>query len=129
LKPNTILNALALIAVCGLISACSSSARYSTTAAVEPAKKNGPPPHAPAHGYRHKHENNTLVFDSRLDLYIVKGYSNYYFHHNRYYRDTRSGWEFTAHIEGPWKPIATKNLPKGLRKTQQAKAGKKHKNK
>ena len=51
-------------------------------------KKAGPPPHAPAHGYRHKHEHGVeLVFDSQLGVYVVVGWKDHFFSAGRYYRD------------------------------------------
>ena len=115
-----IMGSVALVAICCTLSACG-TIRYKNTSSVEPAKKHGPPPHAPAHGYRHKDGDVVLVFDSALDVYQVSGRSNYYFHDKHYYRSTSSGWEITTHFEGPWKPISTKKLPKGLRNSVQAK--------
>jgi hypothetical protein len=117
---------VALLAICCTLSACG-AVRYENTRSVEPAKKHGPPPHAPAHGYRHKHGDVVLVFDSALEMYLVSGRSNYYFHDKHYYRATSSGWEITAHFEGPWKPVSTKKLPKGLRNSVQVKNNKKKK--
>ena len=31
----------------------------------------GPPPHAPAYGYRHHHQGARLAFDSKLGVYVV----------------------------------------------------------
>jgi hypothetical protein len=120
---------VAIVAICWTISSCSTAVRYTNTGTLEPAKKHGPPPHAPAHGYRHKQGNTVLVFDSALGVYLVDGRSNYYFHDKRYYRATSSGWEITTHIEGPWKPISTKKLPKGLRNSVQVKNKKNNKKK
>jgi len=116
--------AVALVAVCWTLSSCGSSVRYTNTGSVEHAKKHGPPPHAPAHGYRHKHGNTVLVFDSAREVYVVKGHSDHYFHNKHYYRSTKSGWEFTTHLDGPWKPASSKKLPKGLRKSVQVEKGK-----
>ncbi|MFQ5585276.1 MAG: hypothetical protein ACE5GF_00390, partial [Thermodesulfobacteriota bacterium] len=45
------------------------------------SKKHGPPPHAPAHGYRHKHRHGVeLMFDGGLGVYIAVGLSGIYFH-------------------------------------------------
>ena len=122
-----IAGSVALIAICCMLSACSTTVQYKDTDSVEAAKKHGPPPHAPAHGYRHKHGDMVLVYDSALEVYLIGGRSNYYFHDKHYYRSTSSGWEITAHFEGPWKPISTKKLPKGLRQSVQVKNKKKKK--
>lgn len=106
---------VALVAICCTLSACRTAVQYRSTGSVESAKNHGPPPHAPAHGYRHKHGGVVLEYDSALEVYAVSGRSNYYFYKDRYYRTTSSGWEITAQFNGPWKSVSTKKLPKGLR--------------
>ena len=50
-------------------------------------KGNGPPPHAPAHGYRHKHQHGVeLVYSSELGVYVVVGFPNHYFSEGHYFR-------------------------------------------
>jgi hypothetical protein len=64
----------------------------------------GPPPWAPAHGYRHKHaQGMELVYDAQLGVYVVVGRDGLYFRHDRFYR----------------------RLPPGLRKQHAKKHGKK----
>jgi hypothetical protein len=94
---------------------------------TQPAmKKQGPPPHAPAHGYRHKHGDVNLVFKSDLGVYLVDGHSGYYFSKNSYYRSHEGSWQISAHFEGPWKNVSKSKLPKGLQK-QNGKTEKKKK--
>ncbi len=77
----------------------------------------GPPPHAPAHGYRHKHKHGVkLVFDSNLGVYIVIGYPKHYFYDSRYYRFKDGGWWVSVLLEGRWVSITAAKLPPGLRK-------------
>jgi len=57
--------------------------------------KHGPPPHAPAHGYRHKHQG--VDFEGH------------------YYRYHEPHWEVGVHIEGPWESVSEEALPPGLR--------------
>ena len=64
--------------------------------------RGGPPPHAPAHGYRHKHYNHDLVFDSGLGVYLVLGRPDYYFWDNRYFRYHDGYWQFAADLDGRW---------------------------
>ena len=124
---------VALVAICCTLSACSTAVQYKSTGkntgSVESAKKHGPPPHAPAHGYRHKHDNVVLEYNSALEVYVVSGWSNHYFYKDRYYRTTNSGWEITAKFDGPWTSVSTKKLPKGLRNSGQAKNNNKKNNK
>ena len=51
----------------------------------------GPPSHAPAHGYRHKHAHHgvELVFDSAFGVYGVVGMSDHFFHAGHFYRQAR----------------------------------------
>jgi len=99
------------------VSACSSSVRY--TQAVDPEiKKNdtGPPPHAPAHGYRHKHpDGEKLVYKSDIGVYVVVGYPDYYFHKDKYYRLNNGSWEVSLNIKKNWALVSDKKLPSGLR--------------
>lgn len=77
----------------------------------------GPPPHAPAHGYRHKHHHGVeMVFDSGLGVYIVAGYPNHYFYDSRYYRRRDGSWEISLLLGGSWVGITEAELPPGLRK-------------
>jgi hypothetical protein len=106
-----------LIPTCMLIAACGGSVHYSTADKAEvPEVSTGPPPHAPAHGYRHKHHGGEeLVYRSDIGVYVVVGYPDYYFKRDRYYRLNRDSWEFSLSLEGKWKPVSRKKLPKGLR--------------
>ena len=48
-------------------------------------KKKGPPPHAPAHGYRHKNQDGIqLQFDNNLGVYIVITMPGVYFYNGFY---------------------------------------------
>lgn len=86
-------------------------------------KKHGPPPHAPAHGYRHKHQDGTeLVFDDKLSVYVVVDLSDTYFKNDLYIRTNKGRWEVSATVSGPWRKAATKEVPPKLK----AKYGKKH---
>ncbi len=85
----------------------------------------GPPPHAPAHGYRAKHHEHgpDLVFDSGLGVYVVAGLTDVYFHDAHYYRWINSGWEISVDISGPWKAPSYSKLPRGLQKKHGPPAG------
>ncbi len=77
----------------------------------------GPPPHAPAHGYRHKHQEHgvELVYDSGLGVYVVVELPNHFYFKGHYYRHGETQWEIGVHVDGPWEVVAEKSLPKGLR--------------
>lgn len=75
----------------------------------------GPPPHAPAHGYRTQHGHGPeLVFDSRLGVYAVVGRSGHYYHAGHWYRRAGDGWQLSVALEGPWRAVAVQRLPVGL---------------
>jgi hypothetical protein len=80
--------------------------------------KPGPPPHAPAHGYRmkHAHDGVELVYDSGIDVYVVTGFRNCYYSAGQYFRLEASFWEWSASVDGPWKALSSdSDLPPGLR--------------
>jgi hypothetical protein len=87
-----------------------------TTSTVQTAKK-GPPPHAPAHGYRHKHRDGVvLVFEASLGVYVVSGYKNLYYYKDRYYRHHNKKWQSSGHADGPWRKSPYYKVPVGLQK-------------
>ncbi|MCI0401012.1 MAG: hypothetical protein L0Z68_06890 [Gammaproteobacteria bacterium] len=76
----------------------------------------GPPPHAPAHGYRYKHQDGVeLVFDSGRGVYVAVGIPNCYYFDGRYYRARADQWETSVKIDGPWEVVAEASLPVGLK--------------
>ena len=85
--------------------------------------KHGPPPHAPAHGYRHKHAAHgvALVFNAELGVYSVSGRSDYYWSVDRYYRLKDGAWSASVRLDSGWARIAEQKLPKGLRPAKAAK--------
>jgi hypothetical protein len=94
--------------------------------------KGGPPPHAPAHGYRHKHakDNVVLVYDTGISVYIVSGYKDCYFNDGFYFRYSKSSWEMSAQIGGPWKiAVVDKDVPSGLKVKYAGKKSKSDKSK
>lgn len=84
--------------------------------------KKGPPPHAPAHGYRHKrrHDGVELVFDSGRGVYVVVGLHDHYFHADRYYRLAGGAWQVSARIDRGWTALDLSSLPPGLAKQRGA---------
>jgi len=78
----------------------------------------GPPPHAPAHGYRHKHNRDAVVltYDSGIAVYVVSGYKNCWYHDGVYFRLSGSTWEMSARISGPWKvAVVDRDVPVKLK--------------
>jgi len=98
--------------------ACQSTAVYRKTSSPRVvAKQTGPPPHAPAHGYRHKHHQGVdLVYDAEMGVYLVMGHDHCYFHKDTFYRLTNGSWEVSVEIGGKWRTIPDKKVPPGLQK-------------
>jgi len=89
-------------------------------------KGKGPPPHAPAHGYRHKHHDGVeLAYDSRIGVYFAVKVPSVYFYNNLYMRLSDRNWEVAANFNGPWQPEKEGQVPYKLKKEKK----KKHKKK
>ena len=106
----------ALLAILTVASTGCVHVQHDHPAKIARAKRHEPPPHAPAHGYRHKHGDGVdLVFDSKLGVYIVVGYEDHYFNGSRYFR-WRDGWQVGTKLRGDWSAISARDLPPGLLK-------------
>ena len=90
---------------------------------VARAHKHGPPPHAPAHGYRQKHQTHDvdLVFDSGLGVYVVIDLPDHFFIDGRFYRLSGGVWHMSSKLDDGWITISGGALPKGLHKGKHAK--------
>jgi len=89
----------------------------------------GPPPHAPAHGYRHRHPHYPdveLVFDSSLGLYVAVDLDGVFFHHDHFYREIDGVWHWSRRPTREWVVVKAAKLPPGLAKKHH-KAKRKHK--
>jgi hypothetical protein len=78
----------------------------------------GPPPHAPAHGYRRKHggDNVVLVYDRRLQVYVVQSHPGCYYSAGQFFRFGANTWEWSVDIGGTWHGVKSdSDLPTGLR--------------
>lgn len=123
---STLLTALFLMSSIALLG-CTKTIHRGTTINT---KQHGPPPHAPAHGYRHKHPHGVvLVYESSIGMYVVSGHRDVYFQKDRYYRLRGNTWHRSVHINGPWDTVAVKKLPNGLQKKWLAKGQAKGKKK
>jgi hypothetical protein len=77
---------------------------------------NGPPPHAPAHGHRHKQNHGPeLIFDSGIGVYLVTGYPSTYYYEGLYLRLDGAIWQASIGLGGPWEPRPSQSVPPGLR--------------
>ena len=71
----------------------------------------GPPPHAPAHGYRAKHAGGDLVYDERLGVYVVVGHPQLWYLDGSYFRIAGERWEIAAGVAGPWRVARVELVP------------------
>jgi len=83
----------------------------------------GPPPHAPAHGYRHKHHDHDLVFDSELGVYVVVGLPELWFFDGSYFRWYGDRWEIGVDVGGPWRLAPEHAVPGRLREKRHPHGG------
>jgi hypothetical protein len=86
-----------------------------------PKRGHGPPPHAPAHGYRQEYHGVELVFDSGCGVYVVVGLPSHYYYKGHFYRFYGGQWQVSVEIGGPWNPVSEASLPPGLRGKERAK--------
>lgn len=113
--------AMIILMSSGLACTSGPSMRYAESG---PAKSqgHGPPPHAPAHGYRAKTQGGVeLDFRSDLGVYVVVGAPGYYFHDGAFYHQDSIGWIAGKNVDGPWTSITESQLPPGLRSESQGK--------
>jgi len=103
-----------VISFCALLMTASCS-RYGVCHKPTVSKGNGPPAHAPAHGYRRKHASGMeLVYDSGRGVYVVVGLSDHYYHDGYFYRLRGGLWEMSLKPDADWKAASEKSLPLGL---------------
>lgn len=103
--------------ICLAVAGCGSSVQHrQDDVAVIKTSGHGPPPHAPAHGYRHKHQTDDveLVFDSHRGVYVVVDFPNHYFLDGLYFRFSDSGWFVSSSIAGDWKAAKDDQVPPRL---------------
>ena len=91
--------------------------------------KHGPPPHAPAHGYRHKHQGVELVYYSGRGVQVVVHFPHHYYFKGLYYRLRETDWQVGVRMDGPWEFVSDEALPPGLRAKEKSKGKAKGKSK
>lgn len=75
----------------------------------------GPPPHAPAHGYRHKHSHGVeLEYNSKIGAYTVIDFEDHFYQDDNFFRVMDGVWKKSDDISGPWTPSPKDILPPGL---------------
>jgi len=87
-----------------------------------PHHGHGPPPHAPAHGYRQHHQGADLAFDSKLGVYLVVGYSDHFYSDGHFLRFHGDSWQVSSSLRGPWGAYSPASLPPGPRSTHPSNA-------
>lgn len=92
-------------------------------------QKAGPPPHAPAHGYRRHHHRDgvDLVFDSHAGVYVVVGWDHHFYSGESYFRFAHGVWETSADLRSGWRAVEVRRVPVGLRGRYVTKRQRKHK--
>jgi hypothetical protein len=127
---NNISLVVIFICVCLIIASCSRHHQPLPYSSSNSKKSYGPPPHAPAHGYRRKHQHGVeLVYNSGLGVYVVVGFPNHYYSEAHYFRLSGENWEISTHIKGPWIVSSVDVLPLGLKVKGKKKAKGKYKHK
>ncbi len=122
--------ALVLFGAALIAIAVPGSARAELSAVIadaSPVHKKGPPPWAPAHGYRRKHQSGVnLIYDKGFGAYTVDGHPGCWFHDASFFCRRNSGWHSSAKIGGPWEGVLVKNLPPGLARHHKDKQKRRH---
>lgn len=78
-------------------------------------QRGGPPPHAPAHGYRHKQKNHQMRYDSALGVYVLLDLIDHYYFDDRYYRYRGGDWQYARELEGDrWRDADRRSIPEQL---------------
>ena len=80
--------------------------------------RSGPPPYAPAHGYRHHYHNHDMIYDSGIRAYILVGLPGYYYDDGFYFRYSNIGWQFSVRLNDGWRATDERRVPKTLWKTR-----------
>lgn len=116
-RPDTIARAVLLgLLVCG-ISGCFyvSPPNQAFGVRVSAPAPHAHAPRAPAHGDRHKQTGlPDLVYDSRLGVYVVLGYPDYFHDGRLYFRVVSGRWQSSVELDGTWKSCSHGDLPHGL---------------
>ncbi|MBN4079249.1 hypothetical protein JYT26_01275 [Beggiatoa alba] len=96
----------------GLLVIPAETHRYSSTTIIT---HRGPPPHAPAHGYRYRHFDHDLRYDTGFGAYVVINSPGLYFYNDHYMRYYADSWQITNRLEGTWRPALGNDIPRKLK--------------
>lgn len=96
-----------------LLAVCDTASAFRLFFWRRPAPQ-GPPAHAPAHGYRRQHIHGyELVFDTGLGVYVAVGHTDLYYHQGHFYRCHAGVWQISLRAD-VWQPAGIDKLPAGL---------------
>lgn len=77
--------------------------------------RGGPPPHAPAHGYRHKHKNYDMRYDDALGVYVLLDLLDHYYDNERFYRYRDGRWQTARELDSDrWRDADRRSVPDRL---------------
>jgi len=92
------------------------AAALALTLTVTPAPAD-PPPHAPAHGYRHQQFHGyDLVYDQGIGVYVVADLDHQYFLDGLFFKWSDGNWFVRVSPDDEWKPRPPGTIPPGLAK-------------
>ena len=75
----------------------------------------GPPPLAPAHGWRRRHPDGVeIVYRSELGAYVVVGVDDAYYCDDVFYLWDSGRWLRAPHFTGPWLAVPASEVPANL---------------
>ena len=117
MKSKTLLlRAFVLFCAALMLASCTTVGVYHTSGR-KTGRGNGPPPHAPAHGYRYKHQTKgvELVYDSGCGVYVVVGLPDHYYCDGHFFRIKGAHWEMSLSTRYGWEPAYEDSIPPGLR--------------
>ena len=119
---HTIAGVLILVLLAtGAVMTSAPAARHAQTGPSK-SRGHGPPPHAPAHGYRAKTQDGLeLVYRSDYGVYEVVDRANYYYQDGVIYHQDNIGWIIGRSVDGPWTSVTEAQIPPGLQSDNQGK--------
>jgi hypothetical protein len=138
MKSKTLFLCAVVLACAALMLASCSSVGVYHRSSRKIGRGHGPPPHAPAHGYRHNHRTKgvDLVYDSGCGAYVVVGLPGHYYCDGHFFRFRGAHWEVSLNTTHGWEPAYEDSIPPGLRtkgkskgKWKKASYSRTHKNK
>ncbi len=119
MKIQTVLLALPIALLMGC--AGSTAVRYDSHPHYEHSDvhyRSGPPPYAPAHGYRHHYHNHDMIYDSGIRAYIIVGLADYYYDNGYYFRYSNQRWQSSGRLDGGWNVTDEHRVPQRLWNTR-----------